>query len=153
MKIRQFVFLFVSVYILSSCASLNQKGSSSFDDSHSPYVKEETTAVTPKPKVSASNKEVVVRQEKVKVVDSENTDKTNYLYYAIIGSFRILDNAKNYKSQLIEEGFKPVLLENENGLYRISIFSSNDEMAARSRIGEVRDNYPSHADIWLLVSK
>ena len=139
--------LIVSLY---SCASLGRKGTSSFSDSNSPYIKEGQS--TPKPKQETTEAKVVVREEKVKAIESE-PDKTNYKFYVIIGSFRIIENAQNYKSQLIDEGFSPVILENENGLYRISVKASNEETIARNEIARIRNNYKQHIDVWLLISK
>jgi cell division protein FtsN len=169
MKIFPIITLLTAI-ILSSCASLTRKGSSSFSDSNSPYAKEKST--TPKPKPQTNNatntstttavttptpkpvaepaKAVVVREEKVKVIENNTTDKTEYNYYCIIGSFRIIENARNFCSQLIEEGFQPVILENESGLYRISVGGNNQEDMVRSRIADIRSRYTQYADVWLL---
>lgn len=150
MNLTKLFTLTFSIMVMVSCASLNKKGTSSFSDSDSPYVEEQTP--TPKPKVQAPPKNIVVREEKVKAIESE-TDKTNYNYYVIIGSFRILDNAYNYKKQINEEGFKSVILENENGLYRVSVIATNAETDARNEISRIRSNYSQHSDVWLLISK
>lgn len=166
MKIFPIVTLLAAI-ILSSCASLTRKGSSSFSDSNSPYAKEKST--TPKPKVQTNNtsnttttntptpkpaaepvKAVVMREEKVKVIENNTSDKSEYNYYCIIGSFRIIENARNFCSQLIEEGFQPVILENESGLYRISVGGNNQEDMVRSRIADIRSRYAQYADVWLL---
>jgi len=148
MQILKLVALTLFSILIVSCASLNG-GSSSFDDSDSQYVAEETTPKIkeePKPK-----QEIVVKEEKVTVVDQENAEI--FKYYVIIGSFRVLENAQNYKQQLIEEGFMPVLLENENGLYRVSVSAYNDEMPARNKIGNIRSKYEKYNDVWLLIRK
>ena len=163
MKIFPIVTLLAAI-ILSSCASLTRKGSSSFSDSNSPYAKEKST--TPKPKVQTNNttatntptpkpaaepvKAVVMREEKVRVIENNTSDKSEYNYYCIIGSFRIIENARNFCSQLIEEGFQPVILENESGLYRISVGGNNQEDMVRSRIADIRSRYAQYADVWLL---
>ncbi len=149
MQLFKFLTLaFISLSIVS-CASLNG-GSSSFDDSDSPYIKEETTPVvkeqpTPKPE------KIVVKEEKVTVIDDKSAEV--YKYYVIIGSFRVLENAQNYKKQLIEEGFLPVLLENENGLYRVSVSAYNEEDTARFKIGSIRQKFEKYNDVWLLIRK
>ena len=146
MQILKLVALTLFSILIVSCASLNG-GSSSFDDSDSQYVAEETT-----PKIKEKPKqEIVVKEEKVTVVDQENAEI--FKYYVIIGSFRVLENAQNYKQQLIEEGFMPVLLENENGLYRVSVSAYNDEMPARNKIGNIRSKYEKYNDVWLLIRK
>nr|WP_319397900.1 SPOR domain-containing protein [uncultured Carboxylicivirga sp.] len=148
MKLSTVFTLTIAISLLASCASLN-KGSSSFDDSDSPYVTEEA-----KPKVKEEpkpKKEIVVKEEKVKVVESN--DDEMFKYYVIIGSFKVLDNAKNYKQQLINEGFTPVILENENGLYRVSVSAYNDEDPARTKIGHIRNDFEKYSDVWLLIRK
>ncbi len=92
-----------------------------------------------------------MKEEKVKVID-EPEDEV-FKYYVIIGSFRVLENAQNYKKQLINEGFLPVLLENENGLYRVSVSAYNDEMPARERISSIRGKYDKYDDVWLLIRR
>ncbi|MBN2743582.1 sporulation related protein [Breznakibacter xylanolyticus] len=168
MRIVPVALLFTAI-MMASCASLTRKGSSSFSDSQSPYAKSTSTSPKPKsnptpssktsstptptPKVTPTAepaKAVVVREEKVKVVENTTTDQAIYNYYCIIGSFRILDNARNFTQQLKSEGFQPVILENENGLYRISVSGSNQEDAVRAKIADIRGQYPQYADVWLL---
>lgn len=167
MNLKNIIVISLATIILVSCASLSRKGSSSFSDSQSPYVKEE--ALKPKPKNTTSNKTtssstatttksttpvkaIVVREEKVKAIDNDG-NTPDYNFYVINGSFRILDNAKNFKAQLIEEGFKPIILENETGLFRISVAFSDDESIARTKIADIRTRYTQYSDVWLLVSK
>ena len=132
-------------FIISSCSSLKKPGSSSFEDSKSPYVKEDV-----KPKIKAEQAKIAVKEERVKLLDVNNEDSK---YYVIIGSFKILNNAKNYKQELEKEGFTPVLMENESGLYRVSVSANNEEMAARNRIAEIRSQFKKYSDVWLLIRK
>ncbi|WP_439184796.1 SPOR domain-containing protein [Carboxylicivirga taeanensis] len=145
MQLLKILTLTVLSAFVMSCASLNG-GSSSFDDSDSPYVKEETTPV-----VKKKESKIVVKEEKVKVVDEQEHEV--FKYYVIIGSFRVLENAQNYKRQLLNEGFLPVLLENENGLYRVSVSAYNEEDPARKRIGAIRTEYDKYDDVWLLIRR
>jgi len=145
MKVLSFIFYMVLLVMIStSCATFRKPSSSSFEDSESPYVKEEA-----KPKVKSESK-IVVKKEKVEMLDAENEQ---FKYYVIIGSFRILDNAKNYKNELIKEGFTPVLMKNENGLYRVSVAAYNVESDARNKIAEIRSRYEKYSDVWLLIRK
>jgi len=139
-----FSYMILVSMMLSSCASFKKPSTSSFDDSESPYVKEEV-----KPKVEEAKK-IVVKEEKVKILDVENEQ---FKYYVIIGSFKVLDNARNYKQQLIKEGFTPVLMENENGLYRVSVAAFNVEDVAREKIASIRSKYQKYSDVWLLIRK
>jgi cell division protein FtsN len=132
---------------LISCRSLKDSGSSSFSDSDSPYVKEE-----PKVKPVVKKKTpIVVKEEKVNVIE-ESADNTSK-FYVIIGSFNVLDNAKNYKANLTKESFSPIILRNENGLYRVSVASYNDEEKARAKVDAIRNQYEKYNDTWLLIRK
>lgn len=150
----------IAVLILSSCASM-RKGSSKM--ASSPYaegvkddgieVREDVQPIINEEPEESSERAIVVREEKVKTVDVEETAETIFRYYVIIGSFRYLDNARNYKTALINEGFVPVILENENGLFRVSVAAYNEEQPARNNIAAIRRNYPKYADVWLLIRK
>lgn len=129
-----FIFLILGMFV-SACGSSKKS-----TQSDSPYLTEEN-----------SQTEVTVREEKVKVVDQ--VEETVYRYYVIIGSFRVIENARQYRSELIAEGFSPVILENENGLFRISAGAYNEEKAARTRIANIRARYDQYKDVWLLVRK
>ena len=147
---KTLALLTLATFILSSCASLGNQGSSSFDDSDSPYVEEESTPIVkkePKPKAAP----VVVKEEKVKVVDEPEAEV--FKYYVIIGSFKVLGNAQTYKKELRTEDFMPVILENENGLYRVSISAYNTETPARDKIGDIREKFEKYNDVWLLIRK
>ena len=143
-----FLFLVASMSVISGCSSL-KKGSSSFNDK--PATKSTSRVkVKETPVEKPAAKEVVVKQEKVKVIETQSGEKAGK-YYVIIGSFKVLENARNFRQQLIAEKFVPSILENENGLYRVSVASYDDESMARSRIADIRDQYEKYADVWLLI--
>jgi len=157
MMIRRLVLLFLAIGMLSACGSL-RKGSTRMGES--PYdegVKDDGIEVRDDYQPSEEKKEeepaIVVREERVKSVDVEERAENIYRYYVIIGSFRYIDNARNYKSELIDEGFVPVILENENGLFRVSVAAYNDEQPARNNISSIRRNFPKYSDVWLLIRK
>ena len=147
----------LALLILSSCGSL-RKGSSKMDES--PFAKdskddgiEVREDHQSSEDESRQEEEIVVREEKVRSVDIEETEENIFRYYVIIGSFRFYDNATAYKKDLIEEGFVPVILENENGLYRVSVAAYDEEDPARDNIASIRKNYPQYSDVWLLIRK
>jgi len=135
MKIRTLSFIIVCAMLIFSCKSTKKTTQSS-----SPYMTEENYRT-----------EITVRTESVRPVDQ--SERAIYEFYVIIGSFRNLDNARNRNIELTREGFAPVILEGENGLYRISVGGYDDEFAARARIANIRAAYVEHMDVWLLVRK
>ncbi|WP_291856313.1 SPOR domain-containing protein [Marinilabilia sp.] len=157
---KKLFFLVIAVSVMTSCASL-RKGSSKMGES--PYadgvkddgieVRDDIQPIVEPEKAESEEPAIVVREEKVKTVDVDETSENIFRYYVIIGSFRYVDNARNYKTDLIREGFVPVILENENGLFRVSVAAYNEEQPARNNISSIRRNYPKYADVWLLIRK
>lgn len=151
MRVVKYVIVVAAgMLLLSSCASM-RKGSSRFDSSESIYVKEEPrkvevkqTAPEPKPEPA-----IVVREERVTPIGQTGPKGK---YYIIIGSFQVLDNARRFSNDLTNEGFSPILLESEHGFFRVSVASFNDELDARSRLAQIRSQYPKYNDVWLLIS-
>ncbi|WP_282038882.1 SPOR domain-containing protein [Saccharicrinis aurantiacus] len=141
--------LAVGTLSFTSCKSLQKTGSSSFDDSESPYLEEEPIVKESEPKSDA--KPIIVKEEKVKVIEEKNTE--SFKYYVIIGSFKVLENARNYKTDLTQQGFTPVILENTEGLYRVSVSAYNEETSARNKIANIRHQYEKYSDTWLLKAK
>ncbi|ASB50934.1 SPOR domain-containing protein [Alkalitalea saponilacus] len=155
MNNRTIWFIPVMILFLASCASL-RKGSSRFDSSQSIYVQEETQPARievkeePAVREPAPEPAVVVREERVTTIEHTGPD---FRYYVIIGSFRVLENARNFRTDLVRQQFNPVILENEEGLYRVSVAAYNDEFEARSRISQIRRNYQQYSDVWLLIRR
>lgn len=148
--VKYVIVVAAGMLLLSSCASM-RKGSSRFDSSESIYVKEEPrkvevkqTAPEPKPEPA-----IVVREERVTPIGQTGPKGK---YYIIIGSFQVLDNARRFSNDLTNEGFSPILLESEHGFFRVSVASFNDELEARSRLAQIRSQYPKYNDVWLLIS-
>lgn len=155
MKLKILLVAGAAVLMLASCASM-RKGSSRFDSSESIYVKESSPKVevneTAKAEPYADPKPepaIVVREEKVTPIEHSGPASK---YYIIIGSFQVLDNARRFRGDLVNEGFSPILLESEHGFFRVSVDSFNDELAARSRLAQIRNQYEKYSDVWLLIS-
>ena len=133
MKIKTFSIIIVCVLLICSCKSTKKAAQSS-----SPYLTEQN-----------SGTEVTVRTESVRPVDRSGVI---YEFYVIIGSFRSIENARQYNIDLVRKGFTPVILESESGLFRISVGGYNNENAARARIANIRAEHNEHRDVWLLVN-
>jgi len=132
MKIRTFSFMIACLLLICSCKT-----------------KQKTVTSPLLPEVN-STAEIVVRTESVKPIDPS---ERSYGYYVIIGSFRNIAGARQTSADLVNKGFTPVILENEDGLYRISVGGYNEENAARARIAGIRAAYVEHSDVWLLIRK
>ena len=83
-------------------------------------------------------------------------DKARYensTYFVIIGSFSSNENANRYKQELTPQGFSPIVLHSETGYFRVCVNSFTNEMEARKRVYQIRNDYPQYADTWLLIKK
>ena len=102
---------------------------------------------------SAKPTAITSKEERFTAVQGEKADFGSNKYFVILGSFSVLENAKRLKETLTSEGFHPIILINENGMYRVCGDNYSEEAAARARIADVRGKLPKYNDIWLLIKK
>lgn len=100
-----------------------------------------------------SGNSIDYRTESLTVAAGEDLSKGQYDFHVIVGSFSSNDNAKKLKSEMISKGFSPVIMQNEAGMYRVSIVQTNSESEARAVITQVRSRFAEHKDTWLLKKK
>lgn len=101
----------------------------------------------------ATGAPVSMRSEKFTMNAEDQANYGNKNYFIILGSFSSNDNAGRFKSQLTGQGFKPIILHSESGYYRVCVDSFTDEGAARSRVQQIRTQFPKYSDAWLLIKK
>jgi cell division protein FtsN len=98
-------------------------------------------------------KSVSMRSEKFTMSAEDQAIYGSKNFFIIVGSFSSNENAGKFKQELIQKGFKPIILNSETGYYRVCVDSFNDEAAARTRVQKIRTEYPKYADSWLLIKK
>ena len=101
----------------------------------------------------AATQKVVVKEEKVKIVETKADIDESHRYHIIIGSFKVLQNARQLCEDAIAKDFLPSIMENEEGMYRVGVYSSSTESTARTKIKEMRKKYPEYVGMWLLIEK
>jgi cell division septation protein DedD len=118
-------------------------------------VPQESAAPAPAPSSSKTTKSgnVSSKEERFSTAQGETANYGSNKYFVILGSFSVLENAKRLKETLKSEGFNPVILMNESGMYRVCGNNYSDESSARAKIAEVREKYSKYSDIWLLIKK
>ena len=91
-----------------------------------------------------------VRQEKVSPVSGEDVSGLKQ-YSVVIGSFKNRTNAFSLKQRMTDEGYRPVVAENDSGWFRVIVSSFDSRAdAARSR-DAIKSKYaPNFHDAWLL---
>ena len=94
-----------------------------------------------------------VRQESVRPVSGEDASGLKK-YSVVIGSFKNRTNAFSLKERMVDEGYRPVVAENDLGMLRVIVTSFDSKAdAARSR-DAIKSKYaPNFQDAWLLERK
>ncbi|HPF50276.1 MAG TPA: SPOR domain-containing protein [Draconibacterium sp.] len=147
------------VFLFSACKTFKQPAQSEYttDNTATKVFTVPGTETKPADKPVqpvVDEKPIAVRTEQVSFTDQDdrsgNEDNT---YFVIIGSFSQLENAKNYRTTLLDEGFTPIILHSETGYYRVCVNSYKNEKEARSRIAQVRQSFDKYSDVWLLIKE
>ena len=97
--------------------------------------------------------EVEKAVEAEKIVESSDKYTTEdgaevvYAYHVVVGSFSSRANANNLSIELNKQGIKATVARNQNGLYRVFYYSTDNEPAVRLVLAKARKKYP---DAWML---
>ena len=103
--------------------------------------------ITPVTKPIASNE---TRQERITPVVGENASGIK-LYSVVIGSFTNSTNAYSLKERMQNEGYTPVLAENEQRMLRVIVTSFDTRADAERSRDAIRSRYyPNFQDAWIL---
>lgn len=145
MKIQYISLIILLALTLGSCKS---KKNLSYIPPETQNIEEEVAVTNPVSEYE--DQTVLVREEMVNRIENSLVVPLSENYFVIMGSFKVLDNALKFQTQLQKEGFNSQLLQNDKGLYRVSVFSYNDVNEARQKVLSVRKQYPKYSDTWLL---
>lgn len=154
MYMKKVSFLIISLCIImlgTSCKSKQSAYKTAYEQAKakemetSPVVEEDIEPVT-KSKTPTSS---TPRPEKINPVAGE--DGGIKLYSVVIGSFQNRTNAYSLKERMQNEGYMPILGENEQGMLRVILTShENRQDAEQSRDAIRQKYYPNFQDAWLL---
>ena len=108
---------------------------------------------TVKQVVDTVKTEVAKPVEAEKIVESSDKYTTEdgkdvvYAYHVVVGSFSSRANATNLSIELNKTGVKATVARNQNGLYRVFYYSTDNEPEVRQVLAKARKKYP---DAWML---
>ncbi|MEE1183968.1 MAG: SPOR domain-containing protein, partial [Paludibacteraceae bacterium] len=68
-------------------------------------------------------------------------------YHVVVGSFQSEVNAQNLLITLQKQGFAAQVAVNQNGLFRVFMYSADTEVEIRKALAKARATYP---DAWML---
>ncbi len=145
-------FAVVLLFLFSGCGSTKKTTKQTIESEKSKVPVEVSRAEKELKKEDQQVKDTVtVREEKL--VETPESPVPKEKYFVIIGSFRVPENVGKYMQQMRDEGFSPFVLRNEEGLYRVAVFSYDDENRAREKVHAIWKAFPQHGDTWLLIKK
>ena len=126
-------------------------------------VKTETDSTLHVPSIEEAKTDTVKLQEVVEeLVDSiaanatirETTDtytsggvQVQQQYHVVVGSFQSEVNAQNLLITLQKQGHQATVAVNQNGLFRVFMYSTDTEADVRKALSKARATYP---DAWML---
>jgi cell division protein FtsN len=150
-------FLFIVAMAFSACKTSKKQPQAQYtppDAQPKVFTVPEATETAKPATTAAADKSVSLRKESVTFTEAADKTKNEAnTYFVILGSFGQLDNAKNFRETLLNEGFTPIILHSETGYYRVCVNSYKGESEARSRVTEIRQAFPKYADLWLLIKQ
>jgi cell division protein FtsN len=152
-KILLFGAAICCVFVLGSCKSKSSAYKTAYEQARSnennnawEEEEEDETEVLTTEEISYES----VKQEKVKPASDEDVLGLKR-YSVVIGSFKNRTNAYSLKERMIDEGYRPVVAENDFGMLRVIVASFDSKAdAVRSR-DAIKSKYaPNFQDAWLL---
>ena len=109
-----------------------------------------TPVVAPEPAPAPApivEEKEVTRAEKFEVIEEQKDVVVLKKYHVVIGSFGNKDNALRLQAQMKPQ-YEPIIVRNEKGMYRVLLMTYDTYNEAKTKIAEIRDQFP---DAWVLV--
>ena len=153
---KRILYFIMVVFAFTACKTTKQQPQSQYttDPTAQPkvFAVPGTEPAATQPKTAQDDKPISTKTASFTQQEDRTGNESN-TYFVIIGSFSQLDNAKNYRETLLDEGFTPIILHSETGYYRVCVNSYKNENEARTRIKELRQAFPKYSDVWLLIKE
>jgi len=142
------------VFLFGSCKSKSSAYKTAYEQAKYDEEKWTSTEVKDEGDDEASPSENVsyesVKQEKVKPAYGEDEDNLKR-FSVVIGSFKNRTNAYSLKERMQDEGYEPVVAENDYGMLRVIVTSFNSKADAQRSRDAIKSKYaPNFQDAWLL---
>lgn len=108
---------------------------------------EDTVKVAPVAEKEETTKKTDKIVESSDKYTTEDGAQVVYAYHVVVGSFSSRTNASNLSIELNKSGVKATVAVNQNGLYRVFYYSTDNEPDVRAVLAKARKKYP---DAWML---
>ena len=149
-KILLFGAAICCMFTLGSCKSKSSAYKTAYEQAKSNdndrWDIEEDTEVLTSEEISYES----VKQEKITPASGEDVSGLKR-YSVVIGSFKNRTNAFALKERMADEGYKPVIAENDSGMLRVIVTSFDDRNEASRSRDNIKSKYrPNFQDAWIL---
>ena len=135
------------VFGLGACKPKQSAYKAAYDKAQEKPVEapqEESAAPAPRPRSESSEN---ARKERVRVISGDDLRS----FSVVIGSFTNKTNAEGLKKRMEADGFRVVLAQNENEMYRVIVASFDEKYDAAQERDRIKTKYdPDFKDAWLL---
>ena len=140
------IYFMLFVFFLTACG-----GSKKTVKTDAESKKTEVAVKNPKEEKTDQQERDTIAVREEKLVETPEAPVPKEKFFVIIGGFRVPENVAKYEKEIRSEGFSPFILRNTEGLYRVAVFSYDDEQKAREKIRTIKKAFPQHEDTWLLI--
>lgn len=117
------------------------------------YSNYETTTSAMNPSVSSTevveNMSTTVRKEQITVVNSQDANNLK-TYSVVIAAMGMKPNAEVLQENMMAAGYRTILAQNPEGMYRVIIASTNTKDEAVKARRDILDAFKSKADLQTL---
>jgi cell division protein FtsN len=151
-KIYLFGLLFTLLLSLNACKPRQSAYKAAYDAAKAKELQETKQAPAPEEEFIPVRKPVVVptedfQKEKVTLVEGNSIHR----YNVVVGSFINHTNAKSLRDRMEDQGYKPILAQNEKGMYRVIVASFDERSKAVVERDNIKERFaPEFFDAWLL---
>lgn len=140
----------VMMFSVVSCKSKQSAYKAAYEQAKEREISSDEPAEEEIAPVTKSKTAGETRQEKITPLEGEDADAIK-LYSVVIGSFKNRTNAYSLKERMQNEGYTPILGENEQGMLRVIVTSFENKAEAEKSRDAIRSKYrPSFQDAWVL---
>lgn len=137
-------FAFTLLFTLGSCKSKESAYKTVYERAQERAVEEPAPVYTPAPAPVA---DVAVKKEKVTAIEGSGLKR----FSVVVGSFINKTNASSLKEIMGNQGYKAILVQNQQDMYRVIVASFDDRAGAAAERDRLKSEYyPDFQDAWLL---
>ena len=137
-------FAFTLLFTLGSCKSKESAYKSVYERAQQRQVEEVAPVYKPTPTPSTN---VAVKKEKITTIEGSGLRR----FSVVVGSFINKTNASSLKERMQDQGYRAILVQNEQDMYRVIVASFDDRASAAAARDKLKyEYYPDFQDAWLL---